>query len=473
MDRAGVGPSARMRRDWTQGNIFRNLVSISWPMAVTQTMMSLGPTIDMIWVGRLGDSAVAAVGVSGVVVMLAMGVMMGFNTGMLALIARSIGAKDLKGANHVAQQAAVVTAVYAIVIALVGEFFGENIIRLITSDPKIVSMGTAYLRIELLGGATMVFRMTMDVIMQSSGDTVNPMWIAAVYRGLHILLCPFLVFGWWIFPEMGVQGAALTGIIAQAFGVILGLNVLFSSRSRLRLSFKNFTFDPGVVWNIVKIGFPASISGIQRGLSQFFLQVFIAPFGGAALAAHVITQRIEMFIFMPAMAFGMGAGVLVGQNLGAQQPNRAERSAWMAVAVVEGFILIASAVMFAWTSQVVHIFGNDPAMDAVAIQFVHIAIAGWALMGFMFVLMNCLQSAGDTVPTMIIGIAATWLITILPAYLLPKYTNLGVEGVRWAMSASIVFGAIANFVYFRTGRWKTRRVAVGRNRLAMAPAAGE
>jgi len=227
-----MGPNARMRRDWTQGNIFRNLVSISWPMMVTQTLMSLGPTIDMIWVGKLGRDAVAAVGVAGVVVMLAMGVMMGFTMGMLALISRAIGAKDLSMANRVAQQAVVVSAIYSVVIALIGQFLGERILLIVTSEPEIVKLGTAYLRIEFFGAATMVFRMTMDVIMQASGDTFNPMWIAAVYRGFHILLCPFLVFGWWIFPELGVVVAAWTAIVAQGLGVLLGLGVLRGTRSR-------------------------------------------------------------------------------------------------------------------------------------------------------------------------------------------------------------------------------------------------
>ena len=427
-------------------------------MTVTQTMMSLGPTIDMVWVGKLGDAAVAAVGVSGVVVQLAMGVMMGFTAGMMALISRAIGSKDLQTANRVAQQAVVVSAMYAVIIALVGQFLGERILRLITSDAEIVRLGTAYLRIELIGGATMIFRMMMDVIMQASGDTRNPMWIAAVYRGFHVALCPFLVFGWWIFPEFGVRGAAFTGVVAQSLGVFLGLRVLLGSGSRLRLNFKDFRFDPGIIWRIVRIGFPASISGMQRTLSQFVLQIFIAAFGTAALAAHVITQRVEMFILMPAMSFGQGAGILVGQNLGAKRPDRAEKSAWLGVGLVEAFVILVSAAMLIWTGPVIRIFNTEPALDAAATQFIHIAIAGWVFMGFMFVLMNCLQSAGDTIPTMIITVVTTWLVTILLAYLLSKHTGAGIIGIRWAMSASVLVAAAANVIYFRTGRWKTRRV---------------
>jgi Na+-driven multidrug efflux pump len=240
--------------------------------------------------------------------------------------------------------------------------------------------------------------------------------------------------------------------------VFLGLRVLFGARSRVKLSFRDFRFDFGIIWRIVRIGMPASISGIQRGLSQFILQVFMAPFGQAALAAHVIAQRVEMFLFMPAMSFGSGAGVLVGQNLGAGKPERAERSAWIAVGLLEAFIVVMVVVMFVWTGPVVRIFSTDPGLDAAAVQYLRIAMVGWIMIGFMFTLMNCLQSAGDTIATIIISVADTWLVTILLAYLLPKYTGLGVLGIRWAMAASVLVGGVAMLIYFRTGRWKTKRV---------------
>jgi len=331
-----------------------------------------------------------------------------------------------------------------------------------------------YMRIEFFGGATVSFRMMMDSIMQASGDSVNPMQIAMVYRVFHILLCPFMIFGagfaatvlphlgnfsgWWPFPALGVRGAAYTSIIAQSLGVFLGLSVLIGARSRLRLTFKGFRFDVNIIWRIIRIGFPALISGIQRTLNQFFIQVFMAPFGAAVLAAHVITQRLEMFIFMPAMSFGMGAGVLVGQNLGARQPQRAEKSAWLGVAVVEVFVIAISAAIFMWTGPVIRVFGSDPSMDSVAVQFVRIAVYGWVLMGFMFVLMNALQGAGDTVPTMIISIVTTWAITMPLAYFLPKYTSFGALGIRWALTGSTIAGAVANVIYFRMGKWKIRRV---------------
>ncbi len=453
------GPrSSFQTRDWTQGSIFKNLLMLSWPMTITQTLMSLGPTIDMVWVGKLGPLAIAAVGVSGVAVQLAQGAMMGLTTGMRALISRSIGAQDMDTAHRVAQQAIVVSIAYSLFMAIIGHFFSDDIVALVTKDPDIVEMGSMYLRIQFIGGATMSFRMMMDSIMQASGDSMNPMRLAIIFRDFHIILCPFLVFGWWIFPELGVAGAAYTSVISQSLGVVLGLSVLFGKRSRINLSFKGFHFDMGIIWRIVRIGFPALISGIQRNLNQFILQRFLAPFGTVVLAAHTLTQRLEMFIMMPAMAFGQGAGVLVGQNLGAKQPERAEKSAWLAVGLVEAFVIITSSAMFIWSLPVIRIFNSDPTMDATTIQFLHIAVVGWLMVGFMFVLMSCLQGAGDTVPTMVISIITTWLITLPLAYFLPKWTNWGVIGIRWAMTASTIVGAASNVIYFRTGKWKNLRV---------------
>ena len=447
-----------VHRDWTQGSIVKNLLQISWPMIVTQMLMMLGPTIDMIWVGKLGNVAVAAVGVGGSVVMLAVCLMMGLNMGTLALISRAFGGKDYETAQRAAQQAFAITAIYSITMAVIGRFFAEKIMSLVTTDPEVIRLGAIYLRIEFIGGLTIAFRMLMDIIMQASGDTMNPMWISLVYRAVHIALCPFLVFGWWVFPELGISGAAYTGIIAQGLGIVLGLMVLLSGKSHLKLSFRKFRIDMSMIWRIIRVGLPASISDVQRNLSQFFIQIFIASFGTAALAAHNIAQRLEMFCLVPAMALGMGAGVLVGQNLGAKKPERAEKSVWTAVLVIEAFIIVLCVSLFIWAKPVVHLFNDDPALEASAVVFIRISLVGFLAIGFVFVLMSSIQAAGDTVPAMIINIAGIWGISMPLAYFLPRYTDWGVDSIRWALAASIIATAVALVIYFRIGRWKKRKV---------------
>jgi len=477
-------------KDWTQGSIVGNLLELSWPMVVSSTLMMLGPTIDMIWVGRLGSSSVAGVGVAGIATQLIMGAMMGLIMGMRALVARFIGRGSIQEANHVSQQAFVISGGFAVVMAAVGAFLAEEIMGLFGLEEDVVAAGAAYLRIMFVGSATMSFRIMAEGVMQASGDAITPMVTAAVYRLFHVALCPFLVFGWWIFPEMGVRGAAVTGVVSQSLGAGIGLWLLFTGRSlylsrrprqdgdrglsgaltlrwlprilvgesRLRLTLRSFRLDPDIIWRIVRIGMPSMVSGMQRTFSQFFLMMFISPFGTAAVAAHTVTQRVEMVLFMPGMSLGQAAGVLAGQNLGAGKPERAERSAWLAVLVVEAFMIACSIVLLVVPGPIVRIFNSEPELVAVAVNFMRIAVAGYVVMGFTSALMSALSGAGDTVPPMVFSLVTIWLIQLPLAYFLPKVGDLGVYGVRWAIASGLFFGAIAYVAYFRTGRWKRKRV---------------
>jgi len=412
----------------------------------------------MIWVGKLGPASIAGVGVAGIAVMLIMSAMMGLMMGMRAMIARFVGAGDVDGANHVAQQAFVISAVFSILMAVTGVFFAEPILGLFGLEAKVVAEGVAYMRIIFIGAAAMSFRMMTEGVMQTSGDTQTPMRITVVFRLFHVALCPFLIFGWWLFPRMGVAGAATTNVVSQSLGLIVSLWVLFSGRTRLRLTMRNFRIDPNIIWRIVRIGLPALISGIQRTFSQFFVMLLIAPFGTIPVAAHTINQRIEMILIMPAMAFGMASGVLVGQNLGAGQPERAERSAWLAVGLVEGLMVICSLVILLGAEHIVRIFNTDPGLVATASIFLRIAVAGYIVLGLMAVFMQALSGAGDTMPTMIFGAATVWLVTLPLAYFLPRVTDLGIYGVRWGMASGMIFAALIYTIYFRTGRWKHKRV---------------
>jgi len=453
-----AGRQVGFGRDWTKGSVFHNLLRLSWPMVVSNTLNMLGPTIDMIWVGKLGAASIAGVGVAGIAVQLMIGAMMGLMMGMRAMIARFIGAGDVDAANNVARQAFVISIAFTIVIALVGILFAESILNLFGLEADVVAEGAAYLRILFVGAAAMAFRMMGEGIMQASGDAVTPMRIAIIFRIVHVALCPFLIFGWWLFPRMGVTGAATTNVISQTVGLLILLWVLFSGRSRLRLSLRNFHLDPNIMWRIVRIGFPALVSGIQRTFSQFLLMYFMVPFGTIAVAAHTINQRIEMILFMPAMAFGMASGVLVGQNLGAGQPQRAERSAWLAAGLVEALMVVISLVILFWAEGIVRIFNTEPELVTLAATFMRIAVSGYIVLGFMASLMQSLSGAGDTVPTMIVSLTTIWLVTLPLAYFLPKVTDLGVYGVRWAMASGMILPAIIYTIYFRLGRWKRKKV---------------
>lgn len=445
-------------RDWTQGSILRNFLRLSWPMAVTNTLTMVGPVMDMIWVGRLGTAPMAAVAAGGITIGLVITAVMGLAIGTRALIARYIGAGDVAGANQVAQQSLVTSLAFSIVMAAVGFFFTESFLRLLGLEAEVIAIGETYMRIMFLGSGTIAFRMMAESILQSSGDTVTPMWVSVVYVAFRMGLSPLLMFGWWVFPEMGISGSAVGMIIAQGISTVVLLWILFSGRSRLRLTMRNFQFDLNIVWRIVKIGFPSLVAMMQQNLSQLILLRLMAPFGTGSIAAHGIVQRVEMLVMMPAISLGMGAGVLVGQNLGAMQPKRAEKSAWLAVGVVEAIVVICSLAILLWPDALARIFNSEPGLVATASSFLRIAVAGYLTLGLMAVFGQSLMGAGDTVPVMIFSVAAIWLVALPLAYFLPQVTDLGVLGVRWGMASGMISTGLISTIYFMSGRWKRKTV---------------
>lgn len=443
-------------RDWTRGNILHNLLRLSWPMVLGNSLTTVGFTIDAVWVGRLGTTSLAAVGVGGIVIMIVMTALMGLTVGMRAMVARYVGAGDDDAANHVARQSFAVSLSLALVIALTGLFFVDEILGLFGVEPDVVAEGAPYLRIMLFAATAMATRLTAEAVMQASGDAVNPMRIAVSLRLVHLVLSPCLVFGWWLFPRMGIGGTAMANAIAESLGVAFGMWILLSGRSRLHLTLRGFQLDFVIIRRMVRIGLPALVSGLQRSFSNLIMIWLVAPFGTVAVAAHTLNQRVEMILFLPSLALGMASGVLVGQNLGARQPERAEKSAWMAVLVAEGAMLIASAAILLWPDGIARVFTSDPELIAQTGNFLRIAVAGYAFLGVMSVLMNALSGAGDTVPTMIVNVAVLLVVTLPLAYFLPQVGSLGVDGVRWAMVSGMVLPAVAFAVYFRLGSWKSK-----------------
>lgn len=483
-------------RDWTQGSILKNLLWLAWPMSVNGIFTMLGPTIDMVWIGKLGTAAIAGVGVASTAVMVVNSARMGLTTGTRAMIARFIGGGDMVAANHVAQQAIIVSAVFSTAMAVVGIFFAEPIMRALGVEADVVAAGAAYMRIMFVGSVAMSFRMMGESIMQASGDALTPMVASVVFRFLHLALAPFLIFGWWVFPQMGVSGAAMTNVISQSLGGAIGLWALFSGRSiyfngtgwrrgiresgdgpaawlyglltiwrvidlgpsRMRLSLANFNLDRRTIWRIVRIGIPATITGVERSFANLILVPLVTPFGTNAVAAHSLIQRVGQFLRMPAMGFGQAAGVLAGQNLGAGQPRRAARTGWLAVGLFS-IIMIVAAVTVAFAAEgIIGVFDSSAAVRELGGDFLRIEIASFLVFGLVMVLSQCLNGVGDTMVPMLTTLLSMWLVQVPLAYFLSKHTPLGVYGVRIAIVSAILLRAAIYGAYFRTGRWQRKQV---------------
>jgi len=427
-------------------------------MVLSNTLNIVGPTIDMIWVGKLGAASVAGVGVAGIAVQLVIATLVGLFIGLRALVARFVGAGDEKGASYAARQAFIISAVISIILATIGIFLAEEILGAMGLEPDAITEGAAYMRIMFASTVVISFRLVTESIMQASGDAMTPLKLIFMVRAFHALLCPFFIFGWWTFPEMGVSGAAISNIISQSIGLAFGFWILLSGRSRLKLSLRNFSLDLNIIWRMVRIGIPASIMAMQSNFGHLALMRFMAPFGTVAVAAHTIAQRVDMMLFMPAMGLGVAAGVLVGQNLGARQPARAEKSGWLAVGMGEIYTIAFAIVISIWPEHIVHIFNSEAALVETASSFLRIAAVSYLFAAFIPVLMQATTSAGDTIPPMLFSIVLVWMVQVPMAFLLSQVIGSNAQGVRWAMVTGTAFGAIAFTTYFKMGRWKRKRI---------------
>jgi len=453
-----AGRQASYDRDWTQGSIIGNLWSLSWPMTISTAIRMMGPTIDMIWIGSLGAAAMAGVGVSGIAVQVINSARMGLNTGTRAMLARSVGAGNQEGANHIAQQAFVISLAFALISACIGIFLSEPILVFLGVDSDVVREGAGYMRILFCGSIFMSLGMMAQGIMQASGDAVNPMKINIGIRFFHVLLCPFLVYGWWFFPTWGVNGAATTNVVSQAIGTAVMFWILFTGRTRLKMTLRHFSFDGGIIWRIIRIGIPASITGMERSLANFVLMWFVVPFGTSAVAAHALSDRIDNLVHMPAQGLGQAAGVLAGQNIGAGRPDRSERTGWIASGLFTSVMAVASVGIWFWAEHVVRIFNGEPELVEIAGTFLRIDIVNYMVFGIVVVMMHCLNGMGDTMVPMLTTLATMWFVQVPMAYILPNTTDIGVYGIRWAIVTAIAMRAVIYAAYFKHGRW--RRVKV-------------
>jgi putative MATE family efflux protein len=445
-------------KDWTQGPIVRNILLLSWPMALMETLFVISQVGDMIWVGRLGPSAIAALGVAFTIVMLVMSLDLGLVIGARAMVARYIGAGDIKTANHIAAQALMLGVTWGLLMTVLGIFLAKPVMAMFGLESSVIADGVAYIRITFAGWLTMDIMIFILYIVQSSGDAIRPMLLEATTRVIHVTLCPFLVLGLWIFPRMGVGGAALAGVIGQAVGAVLAIWLLFGGGTRLHVTRKDFHLDFNIIARILKISFPALVTNFQRSFSSVVITLLIAPFGTMAMAAYSLFSRVEMFIMLPGFGLGMGAGVLVGQNLGAGQPERAEKSAWQAAGILQAVMMVFSAVIWLWAEGILSIFTTDQALINLGSTFLRIGAAGFMVLAFTSILQGCLSGAGDTRPNLIIGLITCWVVQIPLALWLPHVNGLGVLGIRWALVIGIAAQTIIYIAYFRLGKWKTKRV---------------
>jgi len=445
-------------RDLTKGSISTGIWILAIPMIISNLFQAAFNLVDMIWVGRLGPSALAAVAMSGQIMMIIMFVMIAIGVGTTALIARAIGEKNRPKADNIAMQSIIMGVLGSIVLGIVGYFLAPSLLKMLGAQPDVIALGTGYLQIIFMGVIVMFFMFMISAILQGAGDAATPMLILAVATILNIILDPFMIFGIGFFPKLGVNGAAWATVITRGIGSIIALEVLLRGRSRIHVRLKDLKIDWDPIWKIIKIGIPASIQMVSRGLVGLVLIAVVASFGTFAVAAYGSAVRLFMISMMVGFAMGMASGTLVGQNLGANEPERAQLCAWTTVGYYGIFMLFMTFVFVYFAPNLILMFNNNPEVVAIGTNFLRITALGNIFIALGLILNRSMAGAGDTIPPMIITFLALWVVQIPLAIFLSRSTPLGLNGIWIAILLAYVVQGIGATFWFQLGRWKFKKV---------------
>lgn len=439
-------------KDFTSGSIPRNLWSLSWPQVVESLLNTADQLLDLLWAGRLGTTSIAGLGVGQTYVQVGMTGRMGLDMAMRAMVARAVGAGDLARANHVALQAFSLSGGFSLLMALVGVFFTEGLLRLVGVPETVVVAGAAYMRVQFVGQGANAFRMMTGAALQASGDAITPMRAATVARVLHVALSPALVFGWSVLPELGLVGVAAANIIAQGMAATLNFHALFSGRSRLHLTLRGYRPDLAVLWQLFRTGLPASVTSAERSIAQLVLIGLVSPYGPTTLAAYALTRRVENLVMMGSRGLGQGSGTIVGQSLGAGKPERARKTVAWALLFVFLINVVTAGFLFLFPTFFIRVFNSDPELLDVAVRWLQIACLGYVFLGLGQVFQQSYNTAGDTLAPMLVTLVSIWGVQQPLAAFLP---GLGLDeyGIAWAVVAAVFVRLVFYFPYYFTDRW--------------------
>ncbi|MFH0930660.1 MAG: MATE family efflux transporter [Candidatus Zixiibacteriota bacterium] len=444
--------------DLTSGNITRNIFNLAWPAVTSMFLETFFSIANAFWVGKLGAVSLAAVISSVFVIWIIYSLASIISVGVVALISRSMGAKDPEQAGYISSQAFQFAILAASLLTLIGIILAPQFFYLMGTEKEVSLIGSKYLRIIFLGAPFFFLIDTLSGVFRASGDTKTPLRVALIAVGVNIMLDPVLIFGLGPFPKLGATGAAIATVTSQFLGVLLFIRHINKGKLPFKISLRDRTkIDLKTVYRILKIGIPTSIAGIVFSLVYLFLNKITAHFGTDAVAALGIGNRSESLSYLTCFGFSMAAATLVGQNLGAKKPERAEKSAWRTVLIVilvTGFI---SVMFFSFPGYIAAFFISDEKVVRIAVKYLQILGLSQIFMAIEIVLEGAFSGAGNTLPPMIVSVPGS-ILRIPLAYLLAIKLNLGVSGVWWAITLTSMVKGIVLAFWFKLGKWKSREV---------------
>jgi putative MATE family efflux protein len=448
--------------DYTQGSIRTAIVLLAVPMILELVLESVFAVVDMYFVSHLehgAKEAMATVGLTESVISIVYTLGFGVSMAATAVVARRIGEKDNEGAAHAGAQAIVLGIILSIVLSIAGVIFAPDILRLMGAAPEVIKEGTPFARIMFGSSLVIILLFLINGIYRGAGDAAMAMrslWIAS---GINIILCPLLIYGYGPFPEWGLKGAAIATVIGRTTGVLYQCYHLFGGKRIIRLVRHHFKWDAPVIKTLVEVAWPATSQFFIQSGSWIVLSWLVSQTGSTdASAGYQVAIRNLVFFILPAWGLSNAAATLVGQNLGAKQPERAATSVLLTTRYNAIFMGIVMLVFLFLASPIMSIFTNEPEVHRYGVSALQIMGAGFIFYGIGMVMIQALNGAGDSKTPTVINLFGFWLFQIPLAWVLAKTFGMGPIGAFIAIPVAESVLALAAWYYFKLGKWKEVKI---------------
>jgi putative MATE family efflux protein len=445
-------------QDFTTGSLNRAILLLAIPMVLEMVLESLFAVVDVFWVARLGAEAVATVGLTESLLSLVFAVGLGLSLSTTAMVARRIGEKDPEGAAVAGVQAIAIGLVVSVLVGLPCLFYAPHLLRLMGASPQIIAVGSGYARIALAGSGAIMMLFLNNAIFRGAGDAAIAMRLLWVSNIINLVLDPCLIFGWGPFPKLGVTGAALATLTGRSIGVVYQFYRLLRGSERIRILRSQLHFNFSVLFRLLRVSLTGILQFAIAHTSWIGLVRIVSIFGSAALAGYTIAIRILIFVLMPSWGLSNAAATLVGQNLGAKQPERAETSVWRTGLYNMIFLGGIGLFFVVFAEPVIRLFTQDPAVVPLAVSSLRILSYGNIGYAYGMVMLQAFNGAGDTVTPTIVNFFGFWLLEIPLAYFLAITARMRSSGVYIAIVIAEGAIAAAGIVLFKRGRWKRQQI---------------
>lgn len=440
--------------DYTNISIGKAIFLLAVPMILELIMESTFAVVDIYFVGTLGPSAVATVGLTETYLLLLYSIAMGLSMAVTAIVARRIGEKDKIKAGQSAVQAILIVIIASLPLTIGGIFFAKDLLALMGGDDWVLQNGYGYAQWMLGGNAIIMLLFVINAIFRGAGDAAIAMKVLWIANGINIILDPMLILGLGPFPELGIEGAAIATNIGRGIGVLMQLWILFRGGKHIKVLKSHLAVNREVILGIIK----TSLGGIGQMIimmtSWIFIVRILAGYGSEVVAGATIAIRIMMFTMMPAWGMSNAVATLVGQNLGAKQPDRAEKSVWITGYWNMGFLVGVAIIYFLFSDSLVGIFTDDAKVIAVGSKWLVIVSYSYFIYGWWMVAVQAFNGAGDTITPTKINLVFFWLIQIPLSYFMAEIIGLEYAGVFWAIFISETAAGVFTLWLFKKGSWK-------------------